>query len=186
MAQQIQHVVAQHVAPKPDPFEASWAFTYDTGADDGSHAASASSAHAASAHAPGFQLALEHVVLATQGATAVRPFTANFDASGHSSNVQDLGNGQFEITVPGLGSFDVRLGADFTQAGSRQGVISFHPLPGVHLPNGLQDLKLTITDGDQDRGSTQFSVPSFDNRGCLLYTSPSPRDATLSRMPSSA
>ena len=24
------------------------------------------------------------------------------------------------------------------------------------------------------------------NRGCLLYTSPSPRDATLSRMPSSA
>ena len=25
-----------------------------------------------------------------------------------------------------------------------------------------------------------------DNEGCLLYTSPSPRDATLSRMPSSA
>ena len=26
----------------------------------------------------------------------------------------------------------------------------------------------------------------FQLRGCLLYTSPSPRDATLSRMPSSA
>ena len=26
----------------------------------------------------------------------------------------------------------------------------------------------------------------FDIKGCLLYTSPSPRDATLSRMPSSA
>ena len=25
-----------------------------------------------------------------------------------------------------------------------------------------------------------------DDKGCLLYTSPSPRDATLSRMPSSA
>ena len=25
-----------------------------------------------------------------------------------------------------------------------------------------------------------------ENKGCLLYTSPSPRDATLSRMPSSA
>ena len=25
-----------------------------------------------------------------------------------------------------------------------------------------------------------------ESRGCLLYTSPSPRDATLSRMPSSA
>ena len=27
---------------------------------------------------------------------------------------------------------------------------------------------------------------SICNQGCLLYTSPSPRDATLSRMPSSA
>ena len=26
----------------------------------------------------------------------------------------------------------------------------------------------------------------LNNRACLLYTSPSPRDATLSRMPSSA
>ena len=32
-----------------------------------------------------------------------------------------------------------------------------------------------------------FELPSFDkNYNCLLYTSPSPRDATLSRMPSSA
>ena len=35
-----------------------------------------------------------------------------------------------------------------------------------------------------------YSVVYFDNVGmyniCLLYTSPSPRDATLSRMPSSA
>ena len=29
-------------------------------------------------------------------------------------------------------------------------------------------------------------VPHFPARSCLLYTSPSPRDATLSRMPSSA
>ena len=29
-------------------------------------------------------------------------------------------------------------------------------------------------------------VTVADNGGCLLYTSPSPRDATLSRMPSSA
>ena len=34
-----------------------------------------------------------------------------------------------------------------------------------------------------------FSIKLFDNyniSNCLLYTSPSPRDATLSRMPSSA
>ena len=29
-------------------------------------------------------------------------------------------------------------------------------------------------------------VPIVEIKGCLLYTSPSPRDATLSRMPSSA
>ena len=31
-----------------------------------------------------------------------------------------------------------------------------------------------------------FYTPSSGTGGCLLYTSPSPRDATLSRMPSSA
>ena len=31
-----------------------------------------------------------------------------------------------------------------------------------------------------------FAVSCEDNNDCLLYTSPSPRDATLSRMPSSA
>ena len=32
----------------------------------------------------------------------------------------------------------------------------------------------------------QTKIKSKEIRGCLLYTSPSPRDATLSRMPSSA
>ena len=34
-------------------------------------------------------------------------------------------------------------------------------------------------------GDDYFNV-AFYSSGCLLYTSPSPRDATLSRMPSSA
>ena len=38
-------------------------------------------------------------------------------------------------------------------------------------------LKYKITQDDIDRGRA---------RGCLLYTSPSPRDGLLSRMPSSA
>ena len=33
---------------------------------------------------------------------------------------------------------------------------------------------------------TTVTVPWTPNNNCLLYTSPSPRDATLSRMPSSA
>ena len=31
-----------------------------------------------------------------------------------------------------------------------------------------------------------FDAPIISTNACLLYTSPSPRDATLSRMPSSA
>ena len=35
-------------------------------------------------------------------------------------------------------------------------------------------------------GESPFPVPEIMVEACLLYTSPSPRDATLSRMPSSA
>ena len=35
-------------------------------------------------------------------------------------------------------------------------------------------------------GQSYFSKMFFNFNPCLLYTSPSPRDATLSRMPSSA
>ena len=35
-------------------------------------------------------------------------------------------------------------------------------------------------------GDNPVRVQSMINEDCLLYTSPSPRDATLSRMPSSA
>ena len=34
--------------------------------------------------------------------------------------------------------------------------------------------------------SEAYHILSDEKRNCLLYTSPSPRDATLSRMPSSA
>ena len=36
------------------------------------------------------------------------------------------------------------------------------------------------------RDSISAELEQIDHKGCLLYTSPSPRDATLSRMPSSA
>ena len=34
--------------------------------------------------------------------------------------------------------------------------------------------------------SSSIRVPALEHDGCLLYTSPSPRDGLLSRMPSSA
>ena len=42
---------------------------------------------------------------------------------------------------------------------------------------GLPDLRVV---------SIQHPIGGVDQTTCLLYTSPSPRDATLSRMPSSA
>ena len=40
--------------------------------------------------------------------------------------------------------------------------------------------------GKKEKLDTHIIVVWVDNEACLLYTSPSPRDATLSRMPSSA
>ena len=48
----------------------------------------------------------------------------------------------------------------------------------------------TVIDGlvESKNRASEFTVfnPEVVRRNCLLYTSPSPRDATLSRMPSSA
>ena len=60
----------------------------------------------------------------------------------------------------------------------------FHPI--TNLKSHLTDDVLILERGE--------GIYIFDNEGkkyidglaCLLYTSPSPRDATLSRMPSSA
>ena len=71
------------------------------------------------------------------------------------------------------------------------------PRQGLHLGmvgdgfEALQDsLSLWPDWPDQDDGdslsSGLFALDYFAKYSCLLYTSPSPRDATLSRMPSSA
>ena len=53
-------------------------------------------------------------------------------------------------------------------------------LKEINATNNLKILRFNVSeDSDQD------SLPD-DYERCLLYTSPSPRDATLSRMPSSA
>ena len=67
----------------------------------------------------------------------------------------------------------------------------------VNTPTGLEYIPGTITTGtEQNISDPSAPVFSFQpippnqtitfTMGCLLYTSPSPRDATLSRMPSSA
>ena len=57
------------------------------------------------------------------------------------------------------------------------------PVPIITVNNVVIDQEMTLLTGQRilfSAGRTADNVP------CLLYTSPSPRDATLSRMPSSA
>ena len=61
----------------------------------------------------------------------------------------------------------------------------------VALANGDADFTVHLWDKLHDKfyqqaGGNDVMVKAGDIMPCLLYTSPSPRDATLSRMPSSA
>ena len=66
-----------------------------------------------------------------------------------------------------------------------QAVIIGAGVAGIYQIKRLADLgvRATVLDANADLGGTWYN-----NRypGCLLYTSPSPRDGLLSRMPSSA
>ena len=61
------------------------------------------------------------------------------------------------------------------------------------VEESIRDIPVSITALREER-LDHFALETFDDlealtpqlRICLLYTSPSPRDATLSRMPSSA
>ena len=53
------------------------------------------------------------------------------------------------------------------------------------LPMEVQDLEDDIAGLETRIGKLQEQIKELEG-DCLLYTSPSPRDATLSRMPSSA
>ena len=52
----------------------------------------------------------------------------------------------------------------------------------LEAATGLESAYLAIIEPDKARQQILFA----HNTGCLLYTSPSPRDGLLSRMPSSA
>ena len=55
----------------------------------------------------------------------------------------------------------------------------------AYLPNGIIPLDL-IHSFEKTPRTLQLPFLNVSTNYCLLYTSPSPRDATLSRMPSSA
>ena len=61
------------------------------------------------------------------------------------------------------------------------------------IPNSIEGIKIFGVNDSYVKPQNYDSVTNLENRiwaelyqGCLLYTSPSPRDGLLSRMPSSA
>ena len=52
--------------------------------------------------------------------------------------------------------------------------------------DGINEIMVTADSMAEVSARPIPKVPALRGKTCLLYTSPSPRDATLSRMPSSA
>ena len=75
--------------------------------------------------------------------------------------------------------------AGLTKALQPQKIIFLQPSGGLN-ENGVRRANLTIADLPEFMENETFSAGQIRFLDCLLYTSPSPRDATLSRMPSSA
>ena len=85
---------------------------------------------------------------------------------------------------------------ELTQAVAKQNIDSINQTAkkalGLARQIGFPHLEITVLctagNGFMMSGKTKAGITAFDEaiRICLLYTSPSPRDATLSRMPSSA
>ena len=66
--------------------------------------------------------------------------------------------------------------------------IDLHLVHEVTSPQAFDSLRMAkrkVKHPELTLATVDHGVPT-SNRICLLYTSPSPRDATLSRMPSSA
>ena len=75
------------------------------------------------------------------------------------------------------------------QGGSeKEGLIQSHPIDKLHMDNRLTDQGVEEVRSKDAMCNNRYvhERPWHDCYACLLYTSPSPRDATLSRMPSSA
>ena len=110
-----------------------------------------------------------------------------------ANSIRDLANRPSAVQFSPAGDYlvvaSINAGASALQSGSEDEIVLY----GVNADGTLSAAQL---DGATStlRGNTEGrNLPSAigfqivqDNYVCLLYTSPSPRDATLSRMPSSA
>ena len=106
-------------------------------------------------------------------------------------------NGNYEIVVPHNKKFTLLI----TRTGYKEGKLVISPMRTGEVRS--VDIKLALTESTlevivtasnleeaamvrEEVDALKYIPTTSLNIGCLLYTSPSPRDATLSRMPSSA
>ena len=104
--------------------------------------------------------------------------------------VNDIGEHQGGLIMPGLeairGSF-----AKFATNSQNLNSLSLQSSTNEAWLSGTQamfisSIKEQITGFETEQPDGIVTLTGASVRSCLLYTSPSPRDATLSRMPSSA
>ena len=131
-------------------------FNFDPGSDDDSSVASSQNNGVVE-----FTLEQKSTLLGTGGHSPVQAFAATFGGNQNTSNVKDLGNGEFEIKINGLGTFTINTGNTVLSSGSHNGTIDFKANPGVSIGRNL-DLTLSIKDADDDTKSVNFTLPKFN------------------------
>ncbi len=152
LSQQIQTAVQQSFQNVDVHFD----FNFDPGSDDDLAAASSQNTGVVE-----FTLEQKSTLLGTGGHSPVQAFAATFGGNQNTSNVKDLGNGEFEIKINGLGTFTINTGNTVLSSGSHNGTIDFKPNPGVSIGRNL-DLTLSIKDADGDTKSVNFTLPKFN------------------------
>ena len=100
----------------------------------------------------------------------------------------DINSGSIDGTVIGANSAAAITGTTITASTSITGTLATAAQPNITSVGSLTSLDVAgsvTADGLTVDGNGTFSKAQ-PNTPCLLYTSPSPRDGLLSRMPSSA
>ena len=122
--------------------------------------------------------------------TVFLAFSGNFPTSrtGAPGDSGDCGNchnnnGNFSGFVNLVGPPSSMMGGEFTDVLVEVGFNSGSPFRGGFSIVAIDDTNENDAGMWDDQGDGLFT---FDNNTCLLYTSPSPRDRTRYRMPSSA
>ena len=124
-------------------------------------------------------------------------FTASWN---YHNEIQNFDENEIEVTAVASGSLAVNqiLYSSSITAGTKiltlgdstKGALGTYYVSSDHSSGGtdVSIIAASFVNADASDGSISGTTLTINTMtsGCLLYTSPSPRDATLSRMPSSA